>query len=36
MKGFGHMKVQRLNSSSKKTRRLIMQAFAELINEKKN
>lgn len=29
------MKVQGLNSSSKKTRKLIMQTFAELINEKK-
>ena len=29
------MKVQGLNSSSKKTRNLIKKAFAELINEKK-
>lgn len=35
MKGFEYMKVQGLNSSSKKTRKLIMQTFAELINEKK-
>lgn len=30
------MKVQRLNSSSKKTRKLIMKTFAEIINEKKD